>query len=100
MSANRQIVASKLSSGNRALDLDWREVDARHRVAPRQPSRDRNAAAAAEVEDGRTWVDPLLQDVEPVRVWAILRVVGSIRPRHEVVSAPHDRLRVVHSACS
>lgn len=37
-----------------------------------------------------------LYEIEPLAIRAVLRVVGAIRVRHEVVSAPYDRLRITH----
>jgi hypothetical protein len=62
-----------------ARDLDRGQIDARYGVAPRQASRDGNTAAAAEVEDGRSPLDPFLEQIEPVRVHAVVGIVGSVR---------------------
>jgi hypothetical protein len=78
-----------------ALDLDNRQVDASDRVSPRKPSRYRDAAAASEVEHGRAGLDPSLQHLDPVRVNAVIGVVGPVSARDAVVSTPHDRLVLI-----
>ena len=93
MSAKRQVIAPKLAG---ATDLHRRQVDTRHGIPLGEAPRDRNAAAAAKVEDRRSGFDAPLQEIEPLRVQAIVRVVASIDLGDEVVSAPHDRLRILH----
>src|SRR2546427_11875219 len=63
------------------LDLHRRDVDTGHGVVLRQPSYDRNTTAASEIEDSRTSLDALLQQIEPIRVVAIISVVRAIGAR-------------------
>src|SRR5438094_899819 len=79
-----------------ALDLHWREIHARDDVALRQSARDRNAAPASQIEDWRASGNPRLDQLEPSRVLTVVRVIGAVRARDQVVAAAHDVFRIIH----
>src|SRR5437588_6993837 len=80
-----------------ALDLHWREIHARDDVALRQPARDRNAAPASQIQDWRASGHPRLDQLEPSRVLTVVRVIGAVRARDQVVAAAQHCSRVTHA---